>query len=67
MNNQTTNPVFHGSDIEKISACYHIKKEAIVNFAGNVNPLGLPASVMFFLIIVMFLPIIFFREMAPVN
>jgi threonine-phosphate decarboxylase len=41
MNNQTTNPVFHGSDIEKISACYHIKKEAIVNFAGNVNPLGL--------------------------
>ena len=30
MNNQTTNPVFHGSDIEKISACYHIKKEAIV-------------------------------------
>ena len=45
MNNQTTNPVFHGSDIEKISACYHIKKEAIVNFAGNVNPLGLPASV----------------------
>ena len=84
MNNQTTNPVFHGSDIEKISACYHIKKEAIVNFAGNVNPLGLPASVkeavathiltasiclcvMFFLIIVMFLPIIFFREMDPVN
>ena len=45
MNNQTTNPVFHGSDIEKISSCYHIKKEAIVNFAGNVNPLGLPASV----------------------
>ena len=45
MNNQTTNPVFHGSDIEKISACNHIKKEAIVNFAGNVNPLGLPASV----------------------
>ena len=45
MNNQTTNPVFHGSDIEKISACYHIKKEAIVNFAGKVNPLGLPASV----------------------
>ncbi len=27
MNNQTTNPVFHGSDIEKISACYHIKKK----------------------------------------
>lgn len=45
MNNQTINPVFHGSDIEKISSCYHIKKEAIVNFAGNVNPLGLPASV----------------------
>ena len=45
MNNQTTNPVFHGSDIEKISACYHIKKEAIVNFAGNVNPLGLSPSV----------------------
>ena len=45
MNNQTTNPVFHGSDIEKISACYHIKKEAIVNFAGNVYPLGVPDSV----------------------
>lgn len=45
MNNQITKPVFHGSDIEKISACYHIKKEDIVNFAGNVNPLGLPDSV----------------------
>ena len=32
---------FHGSDIEKICSCYHLKKENLVNFAANVNPLGL--------------------------
>ena len=40
-----TKPVFHGSDIEKISEYYHIDQNSITNFAGNVNPLGLPASV----------------------
>lgn len=34
-------PNFHGSDIEKISEYYHINKESIHNFSGNVNPLGL--------------------------
>ncbi len=40
-----TRPVFHGSDIEKISEYYHIKKENIINFGGNVNPLGLSEKV----------------------
>lgn len=37
-------PNFHGSDIEKVAAYYHIDKEQIINFSGNVNPLGLSAS-----------------------
>lgn len=32
---------FHGSDLEKIEAIYGIKKEDVINFAANVNPLGL--------------------------
>ncbi len=36
-----TKPVFHGSDIEKICSCYNLKKEDIVKFGSNVNPLGL--------------------------
>ncbi|SHO51937.1 pyridoxal phosphate-dependent aminotransferase [Anaerocolumna xylanovorans] len=32
---------FHGSDLEKIEKYYGIKKEDIINFAGNVNPLGI--------------------------
>ena len=40
-----TKPVFHGSDIEKISEYYHIDQNRITNFAGNVNPLGLSPSV----------------------
>lgn len=32
---------FHGSDLEAIEACYHIKKEQIVSFSANVNPLGI--------------------------
>ena len=39
-----TKPVFHGSDIEKISEYYHIDQNSITNFAGNVNPLGLSPS-----------------------
>lgn len=38
-------PVFHGSDIEKICGHYHLKKENIINFAANVNPLGLSPSI----------------------
>ena len=36
-----TKPVFHGSDIEKICSYYGLKKEYIVKFGANVNPLGL--------------------------
>lgn len=32
---------FHGSDLEKIEQLYHIKKENIISFSANVNPLGL--------------------------
>lgn len=31
---------FHGSDLEKIEEIYGIKKEEIVSFSANVNPLG---------------------------
>lgn len=31
---------FHGSDLEKIEAVFGIKKEEIVSFSANVNPLG---------------------------
>lgn len=36
---------FHGSDLEKIEAFYGIKKEDIVSFSANVNPLGLSQKV----------------------
>ncbi len=32
---------FHGSDLEKIEQVYGIKKEDIISFAANVNPLGI--------------------------
>ncbi|MCR4693805.1 MAG: aminotransferase class I/II-fold pyridoxal phosphate-dependent enzyme [Pseudobutyrivibrio sp.] len=32
---------FHGSDLEKIEKIYGIKKENIVSFSANVNPLGI--------------------------
>ena len=32
---------FHGSDLEKIEQTYGVKKEEIINFAANVNPLGI--------------------------
>lgn len=32
---------FHGSDLEKIEQLYQIKKEDIISFSANVNPLGL--------------------------
>lgn len=36
---------FHGSDIEKICSYYHLKKDDIINFAANVNPLGISEHV----------------------
>ncbi|MCI8299637.1 MAG: aminotransferase class I/II-fold pyridoxal phosphate-dependent enzyme [Lachnospiraceae bacterium] len=32
---------FHGSDLEKIEQIYGLKKEEIVSFSANVNPLGI--------------------------
>ena len=32
---------FHGSDLEKIEQIYGIKKEDVVSFSANVNPLGI--------------------------
>ena len=32
---------FHGSDLEKIEQLYGIKKENIIRFGANVNPLGI--------------------------
>ena len=32
---------FHGSDLEKIEQIYGIKKDDIVSFSANVNPLGI--------------------------
>jgi threonine-phosphate decarboxylase len=32
---------FHGSDLEKIEQIYKIRKEEIVSFSANVNPLGI--------------------------
>ena len=32
---------FHGSDLETIESLYGIKKQNIVSFAANVNPLGI--------------------------
>ncbi len=38
-------PEFHGSDLEKIAAYYHIDQSKIIKFGANVNPLGLSESV----------------------
>lgn len=32
---------FHGSDLEKIEKIYGVKKEDIISFSANVNPLGI--------------------------
>ena len=32
---------FHGSDLEEIEKCFGIKKETIISFSANVNPLGI--------------------------
>ncbi|NLL70053.1 MAG: aminotransferase class I/II-fold pyridoxal phosphate-dependent enzyme, partial [Epulopiscium sp.] len=36
---------YHGSDIEIIEKVYNIPKEEIINFSGNVNPLGVSKTV----------------------
>ncbi|PKM55615.1 MAG: threonine-phosphate decarboxylase [Firmicutes bacterium HGW-Firmicutes-5] len=36
---------FHGSDLEKIAAHYHLIPSNIINFSGNVNPLGLSNTI----------------------
>lgn len=41
MNNNT---IFHGSDLEKIASHFHINQESIINFAVNVNPLGVSST-----------------------
>lgn len=40
-----TIPTFHGSDIEKVCEYYQLKQENLINFAANVNPLGLSEQV----------------------
>lgn len=42
--NQQPHSAFHGSDLEKAEELYGIKKEEIVSFGANVNPLGLSSS-----------------------
>lgn len=36
---------FHGSDLEKIEQIYEIKKEDIISFSANVNPLGISPKI----------------------
>ena len=33
---------FHGSDLEKIEAVYHIKKEEITSFPATASPVRIP-------------------------
>ncbi len=40
-----SNKNLHGGDLDEISRIYNINKDSIINFSGNVNPLGLPESV----------------------
>ncbi len=40
-----TKPQFHGSDLEKVEKYYHIPKDQITCFSGNVNPFGLSKTV----------------------
>ena len=35
---------FHGSDLEKIEEIYGIKKEDIISFSANINPLGISSK-----------------------
>lgn len=40
---------FHGSDLEKIEQIYKIKKEDIISYAANVNPLGVSPKLLNYL------------------
>lgn len=35
----------HGGDLDAIERTYHIPKQEILDFSGNINPLGFPESV----------------------
>ena len=35
----------HGGDLDAIQKQYHIPKNEIIDFSGNINPLGFPSSV----------------------
>lgn len=37
---------FHGSDLERIAAHYGLQQDKLLNFSGNVNPLGLSSSIL---------------------
>lgn len=36
---------FHGSDLERVAKFYNIDQENIINYSGNVNPLGLSKNI----------------------
>ena len=40
---------FHGSDLEKMEELFHVKKEDIISFSANINPLGVPLKLKEFL------------------
>lgn len=40
---------FHGSDLEKIEEAFHLKKENIISFSANINPLGVSPKLKKFL------------------
>jgi threonine-phosphate decarboxylase len=40
---------FHGSDLKEIEEKFHIKKEDIISFSANINPLGVPPQLKIFL------------------
>lgn len=35
----------HGGDLDGVSTKYNVKKEDIIDFSGNINPLGFPQNV----------------------
>ena len=41
-----TKPIYqHGGDLDAMAQKYHIPKQEIVDFSGNINPLGFPQAV----------------------
>lgn len=37
---------FHGSDLERVAAHYNIEQGSIINYSGNVNPMGLSSNIL---------------------